>query len=109
MQSKKRSEGPPTTLTNGFYDNGYDHDEYALLGNQDKFTENVKYKLRERMREVSPPKQMRMQKVKYFLDAFILHKGGLRGGTEMSSHLSVLFGSSMQVCVVNSIFFIRFL
>ena len=63
MQSKRRTEGPPTTLTNGFYDNGHDYDEFTLLGNQDKFSENVKYKLRERMREVSPPKQMRMQKV----------------------------------------------
>ena len=65
IQHKKRTEGPRTTLTNGFYDNGYDHDEFALLGNQDKFSENVKYKLREslRPREVSPPKQMRLQKV----------------------------------------------
>ena len=65
IQGKKRTEGPRTTLTNGFYDNGYDHDQFALLGNQDKFSENVKYKLREglRLREVSPPKQMRLQKV----------------------------------------------
>ena len=65
MQSKKRTEGPQTTLTNGFYDYGPDQDEYALLGNQDKFAHNVKYKLREslRSREVSPPKQMKLQKV----------------------------------------------
>ena len=65
IQSKRRTEGPRTTLTNGFYDNGIDYNEFALLGNQDKFSENVKYKLREsqRPREVSPPKQMRLQKV----------------------------------------------
>ena len=69
MQSKKRTEGPQTTLTNGFYDYGPDQDEYALLGNQDKFAHNVKYKLREslRAREVSPPKQMKLQKVCYDL------------------------------------------
>lgn len=66
MQSKRRTPGPTTTLSNGFYDNGYGgQEEYALLGNQDKFSENVKYRPRSAYysRDISPPKQMKLQKV----------------------------------------------
>ena len=65
IQSKRRTPGPPTTLTNGFYEDGMTQEDYALLGNQDKFAENVKYKVRPPLatRDPSPPKQMKLQKV----------------------------------------------
>ncbi|XP_053378346.1 nuclear protein MDM1-like isoform X5 [Mercenaria mercenaria] len=65
LQSKRRTPGPTTSLTNGFYDNGIGRqEEYALLGNQDKFSENVKYRPRSayNSRDISPPKQMKLQK-----------------------------------------------
>ncbi|XP_060604300.1 nuclear protein MDM1-like isoform X3 [Ruditapes philippinarum] len=65
LQSKRRTPGPVTSLTNGFYENGAGkQDEYALLGNQDKFSSNVKYRPRSAVnnRDISPPKQMKLQK-----------------------------------------------
>ena len=65
LQSKRRTPGPAVSLTNGFYENGGKQDDYALLGNQDKFSSNVKYRARSAVnsRDISPPKQMKLQKV----------------------------------------------
>lgn len=66
LQTKKRTPGPRTSLHNGFYDNGYlATDECTLLGNQDKFANNVKYKVKSAVnsRDISPPKQMKLEKV----------------------------------------------
>ncbi|XP_056000269.1 uncharacterized protein LOC125657201 isoform X3 [Ostrea edulis] len=67
LQRKKRCTGPPTSLStdfNQFPDSA--SDEYALLGRNDKFMENVRYKSKARqshpLREASPPKQQRLQK-----------------------------------------------
>ncbi|KAL4225978.1 hypothetical protein ACF0H5_013965 [Mactra antiquata] len=66
LQSKRRTPGPPTTLSNGFHDNGMGdrRQDYALLGNQDKFSSNVKYVPKgasNNTRDISPPKQMKLQ------------------------------------------------
>ena len=66
LQTKRRTPGPQTSLHNGFYDNGNQSaDEYTLLGNQDKFSQNVRYKTKSAgyARDSSPPKQMKMEKV----------------------------------------------
>ncbi|XP_078340147.1 uncharacterized protein LOC111109171 isoform X3 [Crassostrea virginica] len=66
LQRKKRCTGPATTLSsdfNQFPDTA--SDDFALLGRNDKFTENVRYKSKGRhghqAREVSPPKQQKLQ------------------------------------------------
>lgn len=65
IQSKRRTPGPPTTLSNGYYDNGLGaQQDYALLGNQDKFSSNVRYHPKSaanNARDVSPPKQMKLK------------------------------------------------
>ena len=65
MQSKRRTPGIPATIINGFHDDGAggDREEYTLLGNQDKFSSNIKYKVKPNMyvREASPPKQRKLQ------------------------------------------------
>ncbi|XP_052781310.1 nuclear protein MDM1-like isoform X3 [Mya arenaria] len=63
LQSKRRTPGIPATLINGFHGDGGGREEYTLLGNQDKFTENVKYKVKSNMytRDISPPKQRKIQ------------------------------------------------
>lgn len=59
-----------TSLTNGFYDNQNVNaqDDYALLGNLDKFSENIRYKIKSAQynRDSSPPKQMKMQPKVFF-------------------------------------------
>ena len=66
LQRKKRCTGPATTLSsdfNQFPDTA--SDDFALLGRNDKLTENVRYKSKGRhgrqAREVSPPKQQKLQ------------------------------------------------
>lgn len=66
LQRKKRCTGPPTTLSTDF--NQFPDaasDDFALLGRNDKFTENVRYKAKGHhtapAREASPPKQQRLQ------------------------------------------------
>lgn len=66
LQRKKRCTGPPTTLSTDF--NQFPDaasDDFALLGRNDKFMENVRYKAKSHhtapAREASPPKQQRLQ------------------------------------------------
>ncbi|XP_061187580.1 nuclear protein MDM1-like isoform X2 [Saccostrea echinata] len=66
LQRKKHCPGPPTTLStdfNQFPDSA--SDDFALLGRNDKFSENVRYKSKGRhshqAREASPPKQQKLQ------------------------------------------------
>lgn len=66
LQRKKRCTGPPTTLSSDF--NQFPDaasDDFALLGRNDKFMENVRYKAKSHhtapAREASPPKQQRLQ------------------------------------------------
>lgn len=47
MQHKKRVEGPPTSLSANLHEtSGVKRREYALLGQQEKFAQNVQYLLK---------------------------------------------------------------
>ncbi|XP_052249226.1 nuclear protein MDM1-like isoform X6 [Dreissena polymorpha] len=64
LQSKRRTPGIQTSMMNGFHDDhGHAADDFMLLGNQDKFSQNVKYKVKPSTysRDISPPKQMKLQ------------------------------------------------
>ncbi|OWF51431.1 nuclear protein MDM1-like isoform X2 [Mizuhopecten yessoensis] len=60
MQRKKRLDGPMTSISTNFHQEPESpaSAEYALLGANDKFVENVKYKARSR--GASPPKQQKL-------------------------------------------------
>jgi len=63
LQRKKRCVGPSVTLSADFYKMDSPSsvpEEYALLGANDKFVNNVKYKAKQR--EGSPPKQQKLSK-----------------------------------------------
>ena len=67
IATKKRTPGPPTSLSTDF--NQYPEtpsDDFALLGRNEKFQENVRYKAKSRSkslpRDASPPKQQRLSK-----------------------------------------------
>ncbi|XP_041348535.1 nuclear protein MDM1-like isoform X2 [Gigantopelta aegis] len=70
FQHKKRVDGPPVSYSLDFYCSGAGEDEYALLGQQDKFAPNVQYRPRRsatnfknlQQREASPPKQQKLEK-----------------------------------------------
>ncbi|KAL3851710.1 hypothetical protein ACJMK2_015437 [Sinanodonta woodiana] len=64
MQSKKRTPGPATTLGANYYQQSLDDDAYYLLGNQDKFAKNVRYRPKSAgnyRRGASPPKQQKLE------------------------------------------------
>ncbi|KAK3610918.1 hypothetical protein CHS0354_017399 [Potamilus streckersoni] len=64
LQSKKRTPGPATTLGVNYYQQSLDDDAYYLLGNQDKFAKNVRYRPKSAgnyRRGVSPPKQQKLE------------------------------------------------
>ncbi|KAL5014176.1 hypothetical protein ScPMuIL_008446 [Solemya velum] len=69
IQHKKRIVGPSTTLSMDYYEKKpLVQDEYMLLGNNEKFTENVRYRSKGSVnggRDVSPPKQPKLQEKKY--------------------------------------------
>lgn len=60
LQRKKRCDAPMTSLSTNFYQGleSPSSGDFALLGANDKFTENVKYKAR--TRGASPPKQQKL-------------------------------------------------
>ncbi|XP_063437267.1 nuclear protein MDM1-like isoform X1 [Mytilus trossulus] len=63
IQRKKRTTGPSTSLSNNFYESpGRFSDDYQLLGANDKFVTNVKYRSKSHGREPSPPKQQKLSK-----------------------------------------------
>ncbi|XP_069140826.1 nuclear protein MDM1-like [Argopecten irradians] len=64
IQRKKRLDGPVTSLSTHFHQ-GMESpasEDFALLGANDKFVENVKYKAKSR--GASPPKQQKLSKAK---------------------------------------------
>ncbi|RUS70894.1 hypothetical protein EGW08_021338, partial [Elysia chlorotica] len=75
LQHKKRLGGPATSLSTNYFSGPSNRPEFTLLGQQEKFAENVKYqpkqsssdpkvyKNKENFGDASPPsKQLRMQK-----------------------------------------------
>lgn len=63
IQRKKRTTGPSTSLSNNFYESpGRLSDDYQLLGANDKFVTNVKYRSKSHGRAPSPPKQQKLSK-----------------------------------------------
>ncbi|XP_052106918.1 nuclear protein MDM1-like isoform X2 [Mytilus californianus] len=63
IQRKKRTTGPSTSLSTNFYESpGRFSDDYQLLGANDKFVTNVKYRSKSHGRAPSPPKQQKLSK-----------------------------------------------
>lgn len=63
IQRKKRTNGPHTSLSTQFYESpGRFSDDYQLLGANDKFVPNVKYRSKSHGRAPSPPKQQKLSK-----------------------------------------------
>ena len=63
IQRKKRTGGPKTSLSTNFYESpGRFSDDYQLLGANDKFVPNVKYRSKSHGRAPSPPKQQKLSR-----------------------------------------------
>ena len=63
IQRKKRSSGPNPSLSTKFYEcPDRFSDDYQLLGANDKFMPNVKYRSKSHGRTPSPPKQQKLSK-----------------------------------------------
>lgn len=75
LQRKKRTNAPHTSLSTQFYESPPKFsDDYQLLGANEKFSHNVRYRSKSQGRAPSPPKQQKLSKTVSILVIIIRHE-----------------------------------